>query len=109
MLFFNSKMNPKVLILILSINLVQSYFDVQMDRFEVMEQDTRYTDWSEMKIRKVSKVRSLIGHVKIEVPVGNNVLVEGKAYKKQGGEYRLMPYHVSPLPLCDYLGSDSMT
>ena len=96
----------KSLILILLINLVQSYFDVQVDRFELLYQNTSYFDWSGLKVRKVNKKRSIVGDVKFFVPIGNEIMFIGNAYKKQGGEYRLMPYKVQPTPFCDFLRKD---
>lgn len=99
-------MNSKVLILILLIKLVESYFDAQMDRFEVLYQNLSYSDFSQLKVRKVNKVRSLVGEIKFFVPFGNDITIEAKAYKKQGGEYRQMPYKFPPMPFCDFLIQD---
>ena len=40
------------------------------------------------------------------IPVGNNIQIEIKFLKKQGGEYRYMPYTLGPGPLCDMSAND---
>lgn len=100
-------MNSKILIIFLLINLVDSYFDVQLDRSDVLEQDTNYVDWSSLKVRRINKTRSIIGEMKFPIPFGNDVKLQGLAYKKQGGEYRLMPYKIQPTPFCDLCSNDS--
>lgn len=98
----------KVLIIILLINLVVSYFDVQIDRFEVLFQNTSFFDWSGLKVRKIQKIRSIVGEIDFFVPIGNDIMFSGLAYKKQGGEYRLMPYKVQPTPFCDFIKKDGL-
>jgi hypothetical protein len=83
-----------------------TYFDIQLDRFEQLECDLNVVDASAMKIRKVNKTRSIIGNMVVNVELGNDVMLEGAAYKKQGNEYRLMPFKLSPQPLCDTLIGD---
>ena len=63
---------------------VESYFDVLLDRFEVLFQDEKFMDWKGLKVKKVNKTRSLAGEIKFLQPLGNDVIVEGKALKKQG-------------------------
>ena len=100
-------MTLKILILMFSsINLAQSYFDVQMDRFELLFQDTNCVDVSSIKIRKVNKTRSIVGDIKLMVPFDDDVIIESKGLKKQGGEYRQMPYHVQPTKLCEFIAKD---
>lgn len=84
-----------------------AYFDIQLDRFEQLQNDPSVVDASEIKVRKVNKTRSIIGNMKTFVEIGNDILVQGKAYKKQGNEYRLSPYKLQPQPLCDTVINDS--
>lgn len=84
-----------------------SYFDVQLDRFEQLYADPEYGDWSGIKVRKVNKTRSIIGEMKFFKPIGNDMIMEGLSYKKQGNEYRLMPYHRAKEGFCDVLASES--
>lgn len=90
------------------INLAYSYFDLQMDRFEILEQDKSIFDWSTVKVRKVGKNRYLVGDIKFLITLDNDVTIQMKAFKKQGGEYRLMPYKIPPTPFCDFVKSDGL-
>lgn len=58
------------------------------------------------KVKKVNKTRSIFGSFFYHVPFGNDIKVEIKTLKKQGGEYRYLPYTLLPGPFCDILGSD---
>lgn len=100
-------MIPKLLILILLFGLVEPFFEVLLDHMEIIEQNTSLIDFSQLKVRKIKKIRSLIGEIKLHIPIGNDIMFELKAYKKQGGEYRLMPYKLQPSPFCDFLAQDS--
>lgn len=84
-----------------------AYFDVQLDRIEQLYSDLEYCDWSGLKVRKVNKTRSIIGEIKFFKPFGNDIMTEGKAYKKQGNEYRLLPFHLPQEPYCDIAVKDS--
>lgn len=65
--------------------LVLSFFDIQIDRFEVIEQDLKISNWSGVKVRKFNKTtRVLIGDIRLFQEIGNNINVEAKGYKKQG-------------------------
>lgn len=102
-------MDLKVIILqFFLINFAHSYFDVDLDRFEILEQDSSIIDWSSLKIRKVNKNRSLVGDMKVHATLDNDVIIQVKGYKKQGGEYRLMPYKVQPTPLCEFVENDGL-
>jgi len=57
-------------------------------------------------IRKVNKTRSIFGSLFCHVPFGNEIVIEIKTLKKQGGEYRYMPYKIPQGPICDVLASD---
>ena len=98
--------NFKLLIIFLLIKLISSYFDVQMDRLELIYQDPKCVNFSKIKIRKINKVRSLVGEADFFIPFGNDVTLEGTFLKKQGGEYRLMPYRFSPTPFCVFASND---
>jgi hypothetical protein len=63
----------------------ESYFDCQLDRFEVCSQNKEFTDWSDLKVKKLNKTtRALVGEIKFFQPFDNNIIIEVKAYKKQG-------------------------
>lgn len=101
-------MNTKVLIFSLLIVQIECFFEVILDRFDVLEQDTSINDWSKLRVKKVNKTsRVLIGEVTSFVKIGNDVLFEAILLKKQGNEYRYTPYKVEPTPFCDAIKSDS--
>lgn len=77
-----------------------------MDRFEEIYANESYVDFSKLKVRRVNKTRAIIGEVEFKQLLGNDVLVDIKIYKKQGGEYRKMPYEILHQPFCDFYGND---
>lgn len=109
-------MNIKILFTLLFANFLvtssgfaispQPFFDIQIDRFEDIFTDPKYFNYSTVKVRKVNKTRSIVGEMVNLQPIGNDVLGGGNLYKKQGNEYRLMPYKVQMVPLCDALIND---
>lgn len=83
-------MSLKFFFFTLSIGFVSSqipapYFDVILDRYEMVEQNITYADMSKLRIRKVNKTaRALTGTGYFYHPIDNSLTVEGKAYKKMG-------------------------
>ncbi|KAL7014671.1 hypothetical protein ACKWTF_016052 [Chironomus riparius] len=59
-------------------------------------------DWSDVKVKKINKTRSIVGEVTFHQAVGNEIMLDGVAYVKQGGEYRVMPYKKPKKPLCQF-------
>jgi len=60
-----------------------------------------------LKVRKINKTRTLVGDVLIKSPLGDDVTIETAVYVKQGGEYRLMPYRLPPVPFCSFAAKDT--
>lgn len=91
--------------LIFSQLLKPQYFDIQIDRFEV-----NYTDPEVLavnfKIKKVNKVRSIVGTFDSFVQVDDNLLCGAKVLKKQGNEYKYQPYRIPQSGLCSALQND---
>jgi hypothetical protein len=98
-------------------------FDVILDRYENIFINPDYIDVN-LKIKKVNKIRSIVGNVQIIRPFDNDFKEEVKSLKKQGndrrrlsfsfiysafsgGEYRYMPYSVQTKPFCDLVSSDT--
>ncbi|KAG5678972.1 hypothetical protein PVAND_008587 [Polypedilum vanderplanki] len=81
------------------------YFEVNLDRFDVLEENKNIWEWN-VKVKKINKTRSLVGYSLFNAPVGDDFKVEGKVLKKQGGEYRLLPYNMQPAPFCSTLAKD---
>lgn len=71
-----------------------AYFEVEIMRIE------------QIIIRKHNGTRKAYGNYLVKEPIGNDFLTTIKAYKKQGGEYRLMPYKISTKPFCDFMNED---
>lgn len=59
-----------------------------------------------VRVKKVNKTRSIVGYIFYYEPFGNNIKVEIRTLKKQGGEYRYMPYKQVPEAFCDVLAKD---
>jgi len=81
------------------------FFEVIPDRVEVIYEDKSVIE-SNVRVKKVNKTRLVVGSVYFHVPFGNNIKVEIKTLKKQGGEYRYMPYTIGPGTVCDISASD---
>lgn len=68
--------------LILDIN---CYFDVILDKFEVVSQDASFMDLSGLRVRKINKThRAIVGEIFINEEIDDSVMMEAKLYKKQG-------------------------
>ena len=119
-------MKIEILLIFLPVILrVEAFFDIQLEKMEIVEQDLAYVDASKIKVRKYNKTtRAVFGEVEYIQPFDNTMMLEGKIYKKQGlsifkptslliflimlgGEYRLTPYKHLPSPFCMTISSDS--
>lgn len=79
----------KFFAIILLIVSVESYFDAQLDRFEVLYQNEKFTDWKGLKVKKLNKTtRALVGEIKFFIDFDNDINVEVKSYKKQGKKFK---------------------
>lgn len=64
-------------------------------------------DGSGIKVKKLNRTtRGLVGNITYHVPLDDSYFVEAHFYKKQGGEYRLMPYKVPPTGFCKAVKND---
>jgi hypothetical protein len=83
---------------------------VEVQRIEVTVGDSSFIDISQMKIRKnvVNGIRtkSANGPFIINTPIDITYLHEVRTYKKQGGQYRLMPFKLPIVPFCEFLNKD---
>jgi hypothetical protein len=59
-------------------------------------------------MRKINRTaRAIVGTVQVFSAEGDNdVKIEVQLYKKQGGEYRKLPYNFPKAPLCDTINND---
>ncbi|KAL7020230.1 hypothetical protein ACKWTF_011424 [Chironomus riparius] len=83
-----------------------NYFEVIIDRIEVVQEVPGFSEWH-LKVRKVNKTRQIFGYIELYIDFGNNLMVEYKCLKKQGGEYRYLPFSVPKQPYCDYVKADT--
>lgn len=79
-----------------------AYFELDLQKFEQVEADIRFFDWSELKLKKENRTRKLFGQMKYFVPADNSFQVEMTSFTKQGGEYRKLPFRVARKNLCDF-------
>lgn len=54
-----------------------------MDRTDVIFEIPSIIEWH-IRVAKVNKTRSLVGYLTLHETFGNDVIIEGKALKKQG-------------------------
>jgi hypothetical protein len=61
-----------------------------------------------MMVKKINKTsRAIVGTIRVLSSEFDNVAkVELVLFKKQGGEYRKMPYNIPPSACCDFLNKD---
>lgn len=77
-----------------------AYFDLQLDHIEVLEQNPEIMNFN-LRIRKVNKVRSIIGKIIAFIPFDEKLICEIKGLKKQGNEYKYLPYRMPSTSICD--------
>lgn len=78
----------------------EPYFDITLEKFDLLFQDDKFSDFSKLKVKKQNRTRALVGEYTFKIPFGDEIMMEGKFYKKQGGEYRLLPYRSALKPYC---------
>ena len=81
--------------------------EVDISHVEQLNEPT-YIDFTKVYVRKVDKVRKIFGNTTAHIDLDNSFLCEVEIYKKQGGEYRLMPFKVSKKGLCDLHDEDKL-
>lgn len=81
--------------------------DIEVQRLEQLN-GTNWADWSNLKTRRVDKDRKLFGNITIHTDIDNSYLIEFRTYKKQGGEYRLLPYRLPKKKFCDAIRDDDV-
>lgn len=81
-----------------------------MTRCEQLEGDREnFLDASGVKVKKINKtVRALVGDIRVHVPLDDTYMAEAFSYKKQGGEYRLLPYKLPASGVCSIINNDNM-
>ncbi|KAL7020228.1 hypothetical protein ACKWTF_011423 [Chironomus riparius] len=81
------------------------YFEIIPDRIECLLESPETGYWH-LKVRKVNKTRAIFGYISFFKPMGDGIELDAKALKKQGGEYRYLPYRLPRLPFCPFCSED---
>lgn len=87
-----------------------SFIEIILDRCVQLEGDREnFIDASNLKVKKLNRTtRGIVGNLTFHVPLDNSYLAEATVYKKQGGEYRLMPFRYPPTGLCTAVNTDKV-
>lgn len=85
------------------------YIEIELRDFKQFE-GMEIADFTDFKVKKVNKThRMLVGTSEVFAPdFDNSVQVEMQLYQKQGGEYRKLPYKISPKGSCDFFNEDEV-
>lgn len=78
-----------------------------LEKFEQVFANKDFSDWNLKVGRKNKTMRALFGEVIVKTTEGNDVKMQAETFKKQGGEYRKMPYKISEAPFCDVARDDT--
>lgn len=81
------------------------FMDLELQRFEQLN-GTDFSDWSQLKVRRVNKDRKFVGNITVHTALLNFYEMEFQFYKKQGGGYRLLPYRIPKKAFCDTFRDD---
>jgi hypothetical protein len=87
-----------------------AYIDLEITNIEQTAGDTKFIDGTLLKVKRTVvngiKTRTASGPFIINEPIDVTHLLEINTYKKQGGQYRLMPYKLPIMTFCDFLNTD---
>jgi hypothetical protein len=74
----------------------------QISGFEVV-------DWTGVRVRKINKTaKAIVGTLKILAPkIDNTHTTDVQLYKKQGGQYRQLPFKSENAPACNTINADT--
>lgn len=81
--------------------------DLDIQRTEQLNEPT-YVDFTKVYLRKVNKTRKMFGNVTLNIPIDNTFYAYGQLFRKQGGEYRLMPFRIPKMALCDFVSDEKL-
>lgn len=68
--------------------------------------NTNFEDWSNLKVKKVNKTRSLNGHIIFKREFNDEVKTKLDFYLKRGGDYQLLPYRIAEKGFCKFFQED---
>jgi hypothetical protein len=86
-----------------------AYIDVEVREVKQIS-GKKFVDLTNLKVKKLNKTtRGIVGHFTVKAAdLGNNMQVAIQFWKKQGGEYRQLPYRLPSKNLCDYFNEDDI-
>jgi hypothetical protein len=84
-----------------------AYLEVEVQKFN-QTFSTGWMDTSKIRIKRINrtKERGLHGPWIVRGPIDDTYKVKATIYKKQGGEYRLLPYNFPLADYCSAINSD---
>lgn len=83
-----------------------TYLDIEFQSCEQTLGQETFADFG-LKVKRVNKTtRGFFGTVVLRVTADDSFQASAQLWKKQGGEYRKLPYNFPPGNLCDSLGKD---
>lgn len=81
--------------------------DIQILKIEQLNEPI-YADYTKVYIRRENKIRKIFGNFTWHVAIDNTFITELLLYKKQGGEYRKLPYKLPRKGICDFANDDKI-
>jgi hypothetical protein len=87
--------------------LQNSYLEIELQKFN-QTFSTGAMDTSKIRVKRINgtKERGLYGPWIARGPIDDSYKVKATMYRKQGGEYRLLPYNFPLADYCTALNSD---
>jgi hypothetical protein len=86
---------------------ILAYLDIDFQSCEQTVGQNGFSNFG-LKVKRVNKTtRGFFGSVEQLVIADNSYQVSAQLWKKQGGEYRKLPYNFPASNLCDSLSQDS--
>lgn len=78
--------------------------EVDLRNCEQTKGDSSIIDFTDLKVVKLNRTRGISGKAIYHVPLDESFLGESIIAIKQGGEYRLLPFHLEKQALCRAIG-----
>lgn len=105
----------KALLLLLTVSManvgqVISFLEFNLLYSEALDKgNTDFVNFDNLRVRKVNRTHHLVvGEVVFHVPVGNEVRIETKLFKKAGNDYKLLPFKTPEQGYCEFVQSDTV-
>jgi hypothetical protein len=99
----------KVWLVLLVAQQVSCFLEFNLQYAEPEFKKSDYVNFDNMKVKKVNRTHHLVvGEVIFHVPVGNEVMITTRLFKKAGNDYKLLPFRTPPQGWCDFVKSDTV-